>query len=171
VLARVPQYYDYWHGRGFLFPLLATVPRFIFPNKYDVAMGHREFVEQFYGYDEWGMGKNATGCSLMAEAFLNFGIPGVVGVFLPGVGQRTTRNLGALIKHHIFFPLCIFTTFVMPHRICGIWRALEFHADAVRNICYRVGALELDSSFPEKLRLSRFRAGLTRCLLRNLRGN
>src|SRR5205807_10123827 len=82
VLERVPQYYDYWHGRGFLFPVLSMIPRFMFPNKNEVTLGYRQFVEQFFGYDEWGFGKSATGYDLPAEAFLNLGVFGIAIVFL-----------------------------------------------------------------------------------------
>jgi hypothetical protein len=82
VLARVPRHYDYWYGRGYLFPIVSVIPRFIFPSKYEVALGEHQFVEQFYGYDQWGIGRSANGYSLIAEAFLNLGVYGIGWVFM-----------------------------------------------------------------------------------------
>jgi hypothetical protein len=79
VLQRVPKMHPYWLGRGYAAPLVMAIPRVIFRDKFSHIWNDRQFVEEFFGYDEFTFGATAKGGDLLAYEFLNFGLVGIIG--------------------------------------------------------------------------------------------
>jgi hypothetical protein len=76
VVDRVPELRPYWYGASLTTPVLLFIPSVMLPGKYDLMSGSRRFVKEYY--DQNQDATTADGFDLTAEAYLNFGVVGIV---------------------------------------------------------------------------------------------
>jgi hypothetical protein len=121
VLQRVPAIYPYWLGKGYMAPLVSTIPRVIFPDKYDHVWNDRRFDEEFFGYDEWITGATAKGGDLPAYEYLNFGVIGIIGeMFMLGMlNEYLARRARSALAGNFF---TVFYVYYISYYLLELWK-------------------------------------------------
>lgn len=116
-----PEYFEYWNGGSYLYPILINIPSAIWTEKYSVIFSGSIFQNQVLGIDTlYDSSEGASGYGMMAELFINFGWYGLLPQgFIFGMGFNYMSRRAHRSDTTMFFSIC-YVFFVFFIVIYGI---------------------------------------------------